>query len=187
MTVRNPQSWLDPAHAARHGSGRGWEETTMRRDLIKQSVIMRSVMSWFIAAAAGMWATAAWPANIFELNFWMSGPRYDNVVPLCTEHGPLDHIVAHWGTKEYRFWNSDLELVGFENIRELGLEPWRSGPLPRRFCTASVLVSDGKRRQIYYSIAEDTGMLGVTYGVEFCVVGLDRDWAYNPRCQMARP
>jgi hypothetical protein len=159
----------------------------MRRDLIMQSVIMQQVMAWFIAAAAGMWATAAWPANIFELNFWMSGPRYDNVVPLCHEHRPLDHIIAHWGTKEYRFWNSDLELVGFENIRELGWEPWRSGTIPRRFCTASVLVSDGKRRQIYYSIAEDAGWLGVTYGVEFCVVGLDRDWAYNPRCQMARP
>jgi len=165
----------------------GAEETTMRRDLIKQSVIMQHVMAWFIAAATAMWASAAWPANIFEMNFWMSGPRYDHNVPLCHEHGPLDHIVAHWGTKEYRFWNSDLELVGFENIRELVWEPWSSGTIPRRFCTASVKMSDGKRRQIYYAIAEDAGMLGVTYGVEFCVVGLDRNWAASPGCQMARP
>jgi hypothetical protein len=27
----------------------------------------------------------------------------------------------------------------------------------------------------------------MTWGVEWCVVGLDRNWAYNPRCKMARP
>jgi hypothetical protein len=30
-------------------------------------------------------------------------------------------------------------------------------------------------------------MVGATWGVEWCVVGLDRNWAYNPACQMARP
>jgi len=153
----------------------------MRRSLVQH------VVAGIIAAGAGLWASAAWSANWLELNFWLSGPRYDGNVPLCQAHGPLDHIVAHWGTKEDRFWNSKLELVGFENIRELAWEPWRSGTIPRRFCTASALVSDGKRHQIYYSIGEDTGMLGVTYGVEFCVEGLDRNWAYNPRCLMARP
>ena len=49
------------------------------------------------------------------------------------------------------------------------------------------MVSDGKRRQINYSIIEDGGLLGVGYGVEWCVVGLDRNWAYNPRCRWARP
>jgi hypothetical protein len=27
----------------------------------------------------------------------------------------------------------------------------------------------------------------MTWGVEWCVVGLDRNWAYNPACKMARP
>jgi hypothetical protein len=27
----------------------------------------------------------------------------------------------------------------------------------------------------------------MTWGVEWCVVGLDRNMAYNPNCQMARP
>jgi len=30
-------------------------------------------------------------------------------------------------------------------------------------------------------------MLGTSYGVQWCVVGLDRNWAYNPQCKMARP
>jgi len=27
----------------------------------------------------------------------------------------------------------------------------------------------------------------MTWGVEWCVVGLDRNWAYNPTCKMAQP
>jgi len=40
---------------------------------------------------------------------------------------------------------------------------------------------------IHYSILETSGWLGVGWGVEWCVVGLDRNWAYNPACRMARP
>ena len=29
--------------------------------------------------------------------------------------------------------------------------------------------------------------IGATFGVEWCVVGLDRNWAYNPFCKMAQP
>jgi hypothetical protein len=108
-------------------------------------------------------------------------------VPTCDEHGPLDKIVSRFGDKEYGFWNSALQIVGFEQIREIAWEPWSSGTIPRRFCTASVLVSDGRRHQINYSIIEDGGMIGVGYGVEWCVVGLDRNWAYNPSCRWARP
>ena len=59
--------------------------------------------------------------------------------------------------------------------------------VPRRFCTAVAAVSDGHKHTVNYSIAEDAGMIGMTWGVEWCVVGLDRNWAYNPACKMARP
>jgi hypothetical protein len=59
-------------------------------------------------------------------------------------------------------------------------QPWAPGTIPRRFCSASVLVSDGLRRSMYYSITEDAGIIGVSYDVEFCVVGLDREWSYQP-------
>ena len=31
------------------------------------------------------------------------------------------------------------------------------------------------------------GMIGATWGVEWCVVGLDRNWAWNPACKAAKP
>ena len=30
-------------------------------------------------------------------------------------------------------------------------------------------------------------MIGARWGVEWCVMGLDRNWAHNPACEMARP
>jgi hypothetical protein len=156
-------------------------ETTMGR------AVLQTVGAIAIAAAIGGSVTSTQAAGPLEKNFWLSGPRYDGKVPTCDEHGPLDKIVSRFGDKEYGFWNSALQIVGFEQIREVAWEPWSSGTIPRRFCTASVLVSDGRRHQINYSIIEDGGMIGVGYGVEWCVVGLDRNWAYNPSCRWARP
>jgi probable HAF family extracellular repeat protein len=69
--------------------------------------------------------------------------------------------------------------------------------IPRRFCIGKVHINDGTARRINYSIAEDTGIIGATWGVEWCVVGLDRNWAYAspttppgqtaPACREAGP
>ena len=132
-------------------------------------------------------AAGARAAGFFEKNFWLSGPRYDAVVPLCDHGWVQSTIMSRFSHKEGKFWNSELTIVGFEDIRETVFNPWRHGSIPRRFCRAVALVSDGVRRQVYYSIAEDQGMIGMKWGVEWCVDGLDRNWAYSPRCRMAKP
>ena len=107
------------------------------------------------------------------------------MLPPC--EAALGRIAARFGEKESRFWNSDLQILDFERVRETAYRPWAAGTIPRRFCSAVALVSDGRKHQVNYWIGEDTGMIGASWGVEWCVVGLDRDWAYNPRCKMARP
>jgi hypothetical protein len=124
-------------------------------------------------------------ANLLEQNFYLSGPRYDGVLPGC-EAG-LDTIASRFASKESGFWNSDLAILGFERVREVIHRPWAPNSIPRRFCTALALVSDGYKHPVHYSLSEDTGFLGATWGVEWCVTGLDRNWAYNPACKMARP
>jgi hypothetical protein len=141
---------------------------------------------------ASLWAAvglsrAADAATIFEKDFWLSGPNYSAKVPLCEEHEPLNMIRRRFSTKEGKFWNSDLKIAGFERIEEVAWQPWAPGTIPRRFCKATVVVTDGVRRPMYYSITEDGGMIGIGIGVEFCVVGLDREWAYQQDCQRAKP
>jgi hypothetical protein len=149
--------------------------------------VFPSILALVVTAVSLSWAPPARAATIFEKEFWLSGPRYSAKVPLCEERGPLDMIRRRFGTKEGKFWNSDLKLVGFEQIQEVSWQPWAPGTIPRRFCRASALISDGVRRPMYYSITEDAGMIGVSYGVEFCVVGLDREWSYQPACLRAKP
>jgi hypothetical protein len=49
------------------------------------------------------------------------------------------------------------------------------------------MLTDGKMRKVHFSIVEDGGFAGYGQGVEWCVVGLDRNWAYNPACRAAKP
>jgi hypothetical protein len=140
-----------------------------------------------LALAALVFATEGRAANILEKLFYMPGPRYDAVVPLCDDSAALGTIQSRFSSKEGRFWNSALTIVSFEDVRETAFMPWVSDTIPRRFCRAVVLVSDGVKRTVYYSIIEDGGIIGMVPGVEWCVVGLDRNWAYSPHCRTAQP
>jgi hypothetical protein len=139
------------------------------------------------AALAALWSGSASAASWYEMHHYLTGPRYDGVLPPCDLPSVLGKISARFTEKEGRFWNSALTIVGYERIRETGYRPWVANAIPRRFCSGIAVISDGRRQRIHYSIGEDTGMIGMTWGVEWCVVGLDRNMAYNPNCQMARP
>ena len=149
---------------------------------------LRSAAITFAAVgglAATLAGTPAQAANWLQINFGLSGANFSGDVPAC-EAG-LGVIASRFAEKEGRFWNSALQIVGFESVREISFRPGHYATIPRRFCEGRVLINDGSRRPIYYGIGEDTGILGLTWGVEWCVVGLDRNWAYNPACKAARP
>ena len=136
----------------------------------------------FALLAFGQAAEAANPA---ELNFWLPGPRYDGRVAECER--ALSTITSQFQEKESTFWNSALQITGYGRIHETAFRPWQSDNIPRRYCTADAMLNDGKQRTVHYSIIEDGGFAGFGQGVEWCVTGLDRNWAYNPSCRAARP
>ena len=72
-------------------------------------------------------------ATWLEKNFWMSGPDYSRDLPSCDYHPALDRIIDNFRTKEFRFWNSELRIVGFENIHEIATMPWAAQSIPRRY------------------------------------------------------
>ncbi len=145
----------------------------------------------FLALALGIVAglatlsPAAEAAGVLERGIWLSGPRYDGEMRGCSE--ALGTISQQFAEKEGKFWNSALEITGYADVHEVALRPWATNSIPRRFCTASAMLNDGRARQVHYSIIEDGGFAGFDSGVEWCVVGLDRNWAYNPSCKAAKP
>jgi len=128
---------------------------------------------------------AAEAANPLELNFGLFGPQYDGRVKPC--EAALGTITSQFQEKESTFWNSALQITAYGRITETAFRPWQSDNIPRRYCSADVMMSDGKQRTVHYSIIEDGGFAGIGQGVEWCVTGLDRNWAYNPNCRSARP
>jgi hypothetical protein len=158
------------------------------RDLISswKNAARKGVMAAILGSVFGLLALSpgARAANLLELNFWLYGPQYEGRLADC-EAG-LSTVASQFQDKESTFWNSALQITGFSRVHETAFRPWQSDNIPRRYCTADALVSDGKVRQVHYSIIEDGGFASYGQGVEWCVVGLDRDWAYNPRCRAAK-
>jgi hypothetical protein len=144
------------------------------------TILAASIAAVLMSAPAG---AAGW----LEKNLYLTGPRYDAALPPCDAPSALGTIQSRFSTKEGRFWNSDLQILSFDHIRQIAFRPWAESTIPRRFCSGKALTSDGRWRTVHYSIVEDGGMIGASWGVQWCVVGLDRNWAYNPRCKMALP
>jgi len=124
-------------------------------------------------------------ANPLELNFWLSGPQYEGRVAPCEK--ALGTIANQFQEKESTFWNSRLTITGYGNIHEVAFRPWQSDNISRRYCSGNAMTSDGRMHIVNFSIIEDGGFAGYDQGVEWCVTGLDRNWAHNPACKAAGP
>jgi hypothetical protein len=147
------------------------------------------ILSILLSAAIALTASApARAASWLEMNFYLfGGPRYDAWLPACDNPLALAKIDIHFAVKEIRFWNPTLFISQFGETREVAYRPWGDYAIPRRFCVAKTLLSDGTETVTYYSIGEDLEFAGASWGVEWCVLGADRNMAYSPRCKMAQP
>ncbi|MEO6382805.1 MAG: hypothetical protein ABIO35_12590, partial [Nitrobacter sp.] len=93
---------------------------------------------------------AAQAANPLELNFGLFGPSYEGRVAGCEAALPI--ITSEFWGKESNFWNSTLRITGYGGVHETAFRPWQSDNIPRRYCTADAMISDGRVRTVHYSI-----------------------------------
>jgi hypothetical protein len=134
-------------------------------------------------AGASLGPTAARPLVPAERRYI----PYDGVLPACDDPAVFERIQGRFHDREAEFWNTGLEILGFEKVKEIGYKTNGEDYIPRRYCTARAYLNDEKSHQVSYSINEDLGIIGFGFGVEWCVGGLDRNDAYAPDCKMARP
>ncbi len=102
---------------------------------------IRILAALLTATSVLAFAPAAEAASWLEKNFALFGPRYSGKLPPCDYPVALSKIQYLFGLKERRFWNSNLSIAAFEQVRD----------------------------------------------VEWCVVGVDRNWPFNPACKAAKP
>jgi hypothetical protein len=112
---------------------------------------------------------------------------YSGELRACNDEGVLGTIRNRFADRESSYWKSTLRIDGITHIRNAGTRPWGDEFIPRRFCTARAELNNGKHHTLHYSIAEDQSVIGYTYGVTWCVTGLDRNYQFAPGCRAAKP
>ena len=115
-------------------------------------------------------------------------------LPACDNPAVLDRLSSRFAAKEAEYWHSDLQIVSYDKIGAYGYRSNGADTIPRRYCSARALLSNGKRHWTVYAIGEELGIIGFAFGLadykfglDWCVEGLDRGWAYGPNCAALRP
>jgi hypothetical protein len=112
---------------------------------------------------------------------------YTGSLPTCDDSSVLSWITVSFSDKELQYWNSPLQIAGYDRIREIGLRSNGVAYIPRRYCVARATLNDGRKHLVVYQVQEDQGFASFGDGVEWCVIGLDRNLAYAPACSALRP
>jgi hypothetical protein len=140
-----------------------------------------------LAAVTLIGSSASAMENRMSPNGRKTLESYTGSIPPCGFPKVFNRISWHFYEREKQYWDSPLQIAGFQRPEEIAFSPWGREYVPRRFCKADVWTSDGKRRDMFYSIAEGQGEAGIGWGVQWCIEGLDRNLAYAPLCKMAAP
>ena len=117
----------------------------------------------------------------------------------CANNGVLGRIQSRFRYQVTHVPHlPDVSILEFHNIQENRYEPAQEEwPIARRYCEATVVLSDGSQRNAWYLIEErmgfailaaGVGLANETHGsnVEFCVSGFDRWFVYNGACRVLR-
>lgn len=80
-----------------------------------------------------------------------------------------------------------VDILDFYRIKERRYLPQAPDrPIDRRYCHATVALSNGHNRDVWYLIEKPMGFAGIGSNVEFCVSGFDRWHVYGGRCRSLR-
>jgi hypothetical protein len=105
----------------------------------------------------------------------------------CDAPAVLNRIESVFRTTQNAFWGQDLQIMSFDRVRELSLRGNGVEYIPRRYCIARAHLSDGGVHTAIFDVEEAQGIIGIGDGVEYCIIGLDRNFAFSPACSSLRP
>jgi capsid protein len=144
---------------------------------------MGRMFSIVVAVWAALAATLSYQAPAFA---W--GSLTDREARLCDDHRILNKIQDKFRYQVKHVPNlPQVSITDFNRIQERRYIPYDDEhPIARRYCAASVLLSDGQKRAIFYLIEDRMWVAGVGDNVEFCVSGFDRWFVYNGQCRVLR-
>lgn len=112
---------------------------------------------------------------------------YDGLLPVCEDPAVLQRIFTRFQNSDRKYWSSGLQIIAYEGVRETGYRSTGLDYIPRRYCDAGLHMSDGRTRHLKYWVGKNLSVIGWGWGVEWCIVGLDRNLAFGGSCSAAEP
>ncbi|MDN2564999.1 hypothetical protein N1F89_02095 [Aquibium sp. A9E412] len=145
---------------------------------------LRAAILGLTAAALSLGAVPLAPAFAADLPQLRDEPASDCAEPRVL--GRIERNFRHQVTHVPHL--PDVAILDFRGIHEQRGRPYTAGvsPVPRLYCGATVLLSDGRERPIWYMIEYGLGFASLGNNVEFCVSGFDRWNVYNGHCRVLR-
>lgn len=107
---------------------------------------------------------------------------------VCRHHDVLERIAQKFDHQVRHVPNlPQVEITNFYRIKERRhLPKLEDRPIERRYCHATVALSDGNNRDIWYLIEGPSGSAALGSNLEFCISGFDRWHVYGGRCRSLR-
>lgn len=141
----------------------------------------RPVFAALIGLAAAVGATPSVKAADL-------GGVYVDDSGVCAQRWVLGKISSRFRHQVHHVPNlPNVAITDFRNIHlHRYLPAQEDRPIGRTYCGATVVLSDGDARDIWYLIEEGQGYASIGDNVEFCVSGFDRWYVYNGRCRVLR-
>jgi capsid protein len=145
---------------------------------------MSHVVNSVVAAALAV-ASLATPTALVAADYVTKG---GNDVGECAKSQYLSQITSRFRHQVNNVPElPNVSIVDFQNIHEHRYLPeTEEWPIPRRYCGATAILSDGNHREVWYLIEGHMGFVGIGENVEFCVAGFDRWYVYNGACRVLR-
>ena len=135
-------------------------------------------------------ALLASPAQAFSLVEKILEWDASTPLPVCDAKTVVRTITKRFNRAEKSNWKRGftIDQIGqiSERRQDLRSDEFGDPPLvPARYCNATAHMSNGQTYSMHYFIEAKAGFVGVKWGAEFCVHGLDPWRVYNGRCEIA--
>ena len=106
--------------------------------------------------------------------------------PECEEEKVLASIVEEFNWAERKTWQRGFTMDGIVQPYETSTFPEGRRQIPRRYCRALGVLSDGRECKVYYMVEGGQGFAGTSFNVAWCIVTADPWREYGSGCRVLR-
>lgn len=140
--------------------------------------------------AFGLLAIPARAADYGTYAEGYAGVRYcahHHCLPVCDEAKVVAKVVNKFAYYDANVIGSGLAITNIGDIRETKVNVDGPSLIPRRYCDATAILSDGSRSEVVYLIEYQAGFASIYYGVQSCLPAYDPYRVYGAWCRSICP